>query len=62
MELHLGYLLSRDPFGVLDHFGNFNGYRYRDPPFLAGRPLTSKKHVEELLADICANLKKNDNS
>ena len=43
MELHLGYLLSRDPFVDLATFGNFNGYRYRYLPFLAGRPLTSKK-------------------
>ena len=42
-ELHLGYLLSRDLFEDLAHFGNFNGYRYRELPFLAGRPLTSKK-------------------
>ena len=41
-EWHLGYLLSKDPFGELDQFGNFNGYRYRYLHFLAGRPLTSK--------------------
>ena len=32
-ELHLGYLLSRDLFEDLAHFGNFNGYRYRELPF-----------------------------